>query len=422
MKKIILILLFTSLNSTFSNEFEEFEDINLSKENNNIVVNGFLETEYGANKDSEQVLNNQKVRLKANKKINNVHYYGKIDVTNDLVDGTTYMDVRELRFVYRLTDFSDLSVGRQVSTWGVADMLFINDLFPKNWVANFQGRDMEMLKDPSNSVRLTSYFNKTVIDMVYQPEFTSDNTPSGCHFGVYSPTTNRIDRNDQQCGVKDTEDRDRNKENGEFAINVKQKVGNHELALYGYTGYYKSPNPSYSRLNVYGSSYEGQVGPGILTFESGFYDSLDDKDGNNLMIENSSFKYLVGYRQDLTSIFSYGLQFYQTKMFDYDAYENSFLLGNPQNYAFRKKEVQSTYTLRLTLKLQQETLWISLFSYLRPDDKDQFTKIEISKKLTDQFKITIGANIFDGHENYRTREFGMLKDDDNAFLRLNYSF
>ena len=51
----------------------------------------------------------------------------------------------------------DVKLGRQVLTWGTGDLLFLNDLFPKDWVSFFAGRDDEYLKAPSNTLRATQY-------------------------------------------------------------------------------------------------------------------------------------------------------------------------------------------------------------------------------------------------------------------------
>ena len=136
-------------------------------------------------------------------------------------------------------------------------------------------------------------------------------------------------------------------------------------------------------------------------------------------IENSLMKYLLGYRIDLSAHWSVGAQWYQEWMQDYDKYEDS-IKSNP-SYPYRRKEFHNTYTLRLTYKAQQETLWVNLFSYLRPEDKDSLTKIDITKKLNDNFSATAGVNIFTGKDHYLDRDFGMLKNDDNAFIRLTYS-
>lgn len=440
MKLITFILLFIPLFSYSQDEFDEFNDSSNKSANSSLQLNGFIEFEQGMrtsnsgpHKETDFLMANRKFRLQTSKSFNKGSIYGKLDFLNDDITNENTVDIREMRFQYKLSDYVDLSVGRQVSTWGVADMLFINDLFPKNWVANFQGRDMEMLKAPSNSIRLTSYVSEYTFDLVYQPKFTADVVPTGCKFSIFDPNSNAIIANTGSCTTNTSYGRDNNRSNeNEIALSIKKKIGNHEVATYGYTGFYKSPTslklvgstltPYHSRLNVYGLSDEGQIGPGIFTFEAGYYDSVEDQGGDNYFIPNSTLKYLIGYKQDLSANFSYGLQFYQENMMNYDSYKDSYLVNNPTGYAYRKKELQTTYTLRLTYKAQQETLWFSVFSYIRPDDKDSFTKLEVSKKLDDNFKVVFGGNIFTGDDNYASREFGMLKDDDNVFTRFNYTF
>ena len=125
---------------------------------------------------------------------------------------------------------------------------------------------------------------------------------------------------------------------------------------------------------------------------------------------------------DLSAHFSAGLQWYQEQMLQYDEYEEAVLTYFPQNYDYHKKEQHNTYTTRLTCKAQQETLYINLFTYQQPDDKDAFTKLGITKQLNNNLEMVIGANIFNGQDHYEDREFGMLKDDDNMFARIKYNF
>lgn len=430
MKKLLsLILLLTSM-LTKAGEFDEFDEFN-SEENKKQAspwtLAGFVEFE-----ESGPYMSYQRARLQTSRPYSKGAVYGKFDFVHDDITNHNKIDVREARIQYRLTSKIDLSLGRQVSTWGVADMLFINDLFPKNWNALFLGRDMDMLKDPSNSLRLTGYFGKWTVDLVYQPEFTEDVTPTGCRFDVFDPNSNSIVRNANACNgyVPLKKDGTENKD-PETAISIKTKIKDHELAFYGYDGFYKSPRGLlagsplvgyHPELVVLGLSDEGQWGPGIFSFEYGHYNSKEDPNGDNFLIENSKNKFLFGYRFDVSAKLALGFQYYTEQILDYDKYESSFLAANPAGYQYRKEEWHNTYTMRLTYKAQQETLWISLFTYVRPQDKDTLSKLEVSKKFTDNFKLTTGVNVFSGDDNYRDREFGMLKDDDNFFVRANYSF
>lgn len=446
MKLLFIVITLLSVQFAYSqdDEFAEFDEVESSTESSySWSFNGFVEVEQGSNISGvgaqenhphgvNYVMANRKLRVQANRPFEKGSFYSKLDYNYDESTYKHELDLRELRIQYQVLNWLDLSVGRQVSTWGVGDMLFINDLFPKNWLANFQGQEMELLKDPSNSLRLTSYIDDYTLDVVYQPEFTADNTPTGCRFGVFNPNTSTVIANRDACEDSKALDKFGNEvDDDEIAISLKKKIKNHEVALYFYDGYYKSPKGLLSgtslvgyhpKLNVFGVSDEGQLGPGIISFEAGYYDSKEDPKGTSSLIENSKIKYLLGYRMDLTANFSAGAQFYQEKMLNYSEYENAVRASNPNSFAFRKKEYQNTITTRLTYKMMQETLYLSLFTYLRPQDKDSFTKFEVSKKVTDNLKITTGVNIFTGSDNYRDREFGMLRDDDNAFLRINYSF
>lgn len=448
LKKSIIksIVISTLLLPTFSfaDDFSEFDDFSESSEKLGWSFSGFVEIEQGMNVGdkgvqdeysygSDYVLANRKFRLQSLRPFRNGGFFSKLDFYHDEVTHDSDVDIRELRLQYRLTDWLDLSMGRQVSTWGVADMLFINDLFPKNWQANFQGRDMEMLKDPSNTLRLTSYFNNWTLDFVYTPEFTPDTVPTGCRFGVYDPNSSQVVVNKSSCGDYHPLDENGKKlEEDEIALSLKRRVLSQDMALYFYDGFYKSPKGIRSdngvfkgfhpKLRVYGISSEGQIGNGIFSFESGYYDSLDDKEGDNFLIENSKVKYLVGYRFDLSAKLSLGFQWYMEQLLDYDRYEESIQQMNSSLYQYRRKEFQNTFTTRITYKTMQDTLVYSLFTYIRPQDEDSLTKFEVSKKITDSFKIVGGINIFSGKENYRDREFGMLKNDDNAFIRINFSF
>ena len=59
----------------------------------------------------------------------------------DLEEGQGAIDLREAYILLYPSDSLDLKVGRQILTWGTGDLLFINDMFPKDWQSFFIGRD-----------------------------------------------------------------------------------------------------------------------------------------------------------------------------------------------------------------------------------------------------------------------------------------
>ena len=86
-----------------------------------------------------------------------------------LEQGRGWVDLREANVSSTPLDFLDLKVGRQILTWGTGDMLFINDLFPKDWNSFFIGRDPEYLKAPSDAVKASLFGELANLDLVYVP-------------------------------------------------------------------------------------------------------------------------------------------------------------------------------------------------------------------------------------------------------------
>jgi hypothetical protein len=339
---------------TAQDEFSEFEDSSSSNPAG-LEFSGFAEIEQGGNitgggpmRDAgvnDWMMANRRFRLKTSKELDKAAFFVKLDFIQDDVANRSFADIRELRLTYTPFTWVDMSIGKQVSTWGVGDMLFINDLFPKNWVANFQGRDMESLKDSSTSLRITSYLSSNIsFDVVYHPEFTPDTTPAGCYVSVYDPNSGGVVKNQNSCTPNETHRETGTYKDGEIASSLKMKIFEQEASLYYYRGFYKNPKgiefntstglftPYYPELTVYGASIEGQMGPGIWAAEVGYYHSREDEDGDKYLIENSSFKSLLGYRVDFTSSFSVGVQWYQETMKNYDEYEASVMSNNPSQY------------------------------------------------------------------------------------------
>ena len=422
-----------------------------------LELTGYLSVERAGRTDKNSdfsgdwLLNQTRIRLQTNQSSDLASFNAKFDFVEDAVSKETRLEVREAKITVTPLEWMDLSLGKQVNTWGVGDMLFINDLFPKNWDAMFLGQDMEFMKNPATSYRMSVYLGAFTWDVVSHPEFAPDTTPNGCTLAVYNPnslldsTQATIAQNTAACGTEAASDvKTGAYGQGELANRVKAQFGGFELALYSYKGFYKNPqgmllsdgqlSPIYPRLEAAGISLEGQLGVGIFSFEAGKYDSLDDPDGNDPLITNGMTKSLIGYRMDISRNFSFGLQAYQEQMVDYDQYELGIkgmyqqmglteAQAMEQNaYKYRKEEVHTTQTLRVTFKAQQETLWINLFGYSRPQDKDSFVKLDLTKRMNDQVKFVVGANLFNGDDNYPDREFGMLKDQDNGFMRLQYNY
>src|SRR5512138_188165 len=68
-------------------------------------------------------------------------YAAKVDLFYDSVAKRSDVELREA-YVDLTGSHANLRAGRQIITWGVGDLLFANDIFPKDWVAFFTGRPL----------------------------------------------------------------------------------------------------------------------------------------------------------------------------------------------------------------------------------------------------------------------------------------
>jgi hypothetical protein len=347
----------------------------------------------------------------------------KTDFVRDWILNEWNTDVREAN-VLLFTPFADIKVGRHVLTWGTGDLIFINDLFPKDWQAFFIGRDVEYLKAPSDAVKASFFTDVVNFDIVYTPQFDPDRFTDGERLSLYNPLLGRITGEENRVNPIEPDDW---LEDDEIALRVYKNIRGYELALYGYHGFWKTPvgsdpatgRATYPDLSVYGASARGTVGPGIGNVEVGYYDSRDDRDGDDPFIRNSELRFLLGYTQDVPEIggkdFTIGLQYYLEYMMDHESYLEHLPPGMPA-----ADEDRHLTTLRLTKLLWNQNLTLSLFTFLSPSDGDAHLRPKAHYKVTDQWGVELGANIFLGKDDHTL--FGQYEDNSNVYTGVRWSF
>lgn len=338
----------------------------------------------------------------------------------DLELGHGTIDLREANLLFFPHDSVDVKVGRQILTWGTGDLLFINDMFPKDWQSFFIGRDEEYLKAPSDAVLVSIFPEWASIDVVYVPKFNSDRYISGERISYWNPLLKRSAGRDDPLHISE---RSSWFQEDEVSVRLYRDVGGYELALYGYDGYWKSPvgydllsaEQTFPRLRVFGGSVRGNVGDGIFNAEAGYYDSLDDSKGDDPLTPNSEYRLLLGYEQEVMRELSAAVQYYLESMQNYDAYKKTLPLGS-----YQKDRARHVLTIRLTKQAMNQNLQLSLFAYWSPSDEDGYLRPTVKYKMSDAMSLYLGANVFVGKENYTF--FGQFEDNSNLYLGARYSF
>ncbi len=395
-------------------------------------LHGFLDTRYGQRLQSDphqdqQSLAETRLQLELSRmgdwttlQLKTDFYYDDVvDQDNiNLEDGSGWLDLREANLLFSPHSQADVKLGRQILTWGTGDLLFINDLFPKDWQSFFSGRDVDYLKAPSDAMLVSFFPEWANIDVVYTPRFDADRYISGERISYWNPALNGHAGKDAVVSVDRPDDWFND---DEWSIRVSRNLSGYELELYGYDGYWKSPvgfdpsssQASFPRLRVLGASLRGSLGKGIASLEAGYYDSLDDSDGSDPMLPNSEWRGLVGYEQEVMRNLTAGFQYYLEVLQEYDRYRESLT-------ATARDELRHVITTRLTWQLLNQTLTLSLFNFWSPSDHDGYLRPVAEYKLTDSWKVTAGANLFYGEDDHTF--FGQFSNNNNLYAGIRYSF
>ncbi|MCB9996761.1 MAG: hypothetical protein H6869_10030 [Rhodospirillales bacterium] len=333
--------------------------------------------------------------------------------------GEGQLDVREAFFMARPFDFMDVKAGRQILTWGTGDLLFINDMFPKDWVAFFIGRDVEYLKAPSDALKVSLFSDVANLDVVYTPQFDADRYIDGRRISFFNEGLGRLSGEDMPVAVDPRSSAFRD---DELALRLYRNFESFEAALYAYSGFWKSPagqdamgRAIFPALSVWGASLRGPIYKGIANIETGYYKSRDDDLGTNPAIRNSEVRFLAGYEQELVPELTGGIQYYLEHMSDYDKYRANLPAG-----AVQKDKNRHMVTLRLTKLMMNQNLQLSLFNFWSPSDDDGFLRPRIDYKINDNWSVQAGGNIFYGDR--RNTFWGQFEDNSNIYAGVRFSF
>lgn len=390
-----------------------------------VNIHGFFQGNYsaglyGSNPDGGDFKwAEEKLQLKISADKESFYLFLKGELSYDHISEESELELREGYLDYLSNDW-DLRLGRQVITWGLGDLIFINDVFPKDYEAFFSGRPMEYLKKGIDGIKLGIYPSFASAELVIIPFFEPNVYQDNKRFWMFDPMPLVMNRREEEPTI--------NMENTEIALRVYRDIAGLDTSLYFYRGFFRQPSilpdnlstPTkitlfYPELTVYGASLQGRALNGIISLEGGYYASRQDRKGTDPMIPNQSTKFLIGYQRQLREDFTAGMQYYTVYMHDYNQYKINLSSGFPQ-----EKRLQDLLTLRLTHLFMHQTLRLSFFSFWSLSDGDYMFIPEVKYNFSDHVWAAIGADIFGGGEVWN--QFGQLDKNDNIYLQMRYEF
>lgn len=388
-------------------------------------IHGFIQGNYSADTDARNPDNGRlkwseergQLRLDATREP--YRLFIKTDVFYDNVAQAQDVELRE-GYVDLTGEKWDARAGRQIITWGVGDLIFINDVFPKDYEAFFSGRPMEYLKKGVDGVKAGLYPGGVSIEAVAIPFFEPNNLPDTRRFWLFDPMPNVQNRVKKEPASTPR--------NTELAIRAYGSAAGFDASLYAYKGWHRNPSmrpggmgsPAritlvYPELRVYGGSLQKAALDGVMSLEAGYYDSRDGKAGQDPLVPNSQARFLAGYQRQLREDLTLGVQYYGERMMQYSAYESTAMPGFPKEPRYRQ-----VASLRLTQLLMHQNLRLQWFSFYGITDRDYLLNPEARYNFTDNIWAAVGAMIFGGAKD--TTQFGSLDRNDNAYMQVRYEF
>ena len=345
----------------------------------------------------------------------------KGDLFHDVVAGQFGVDLREGYIDLRLGPL-DLRAGRQILTWGVGDLLFISDVFPKDWVDYFTGKPMEFLKLGVDGLRAKLSWASVDAEIIAMPAFEGDRLPTGDRFSVVDPLGNIVERSEERPQST--------YQNTEVAGRLHVQVSGWDISAYGYKGFWRAPallldnlmQPTsltqiYPELNMLALSVQGGFAGNVFGAELGYYDSAQDRRGDNPLINNTEFRALLNTQLSFWPDSTLGLQYFAVLMDDYGAYEATLPSGFP-----KVSRLRSTITLRVEQQLLDQDLRISFFALYGINDEEGFLRPMISYNLSDKLEFSGGATLFIAARDASNAFVGALRNSDNLFVLLRHFF
>jgi hypothetical protein len=337
----------------------------------------------------------------------------RADLLHDGVAGESHIDVREANVLLTPLDTVDLKLGRQVLTWGTGDLIFLNDLFPKDWQSFFIGRDDEYLKKPADAARASWFGDWLSADLAWMPVFEADGYISGERITFWGGS-GPLGPADPSTPLP-TRSPSKTLGNGSVAGRVYGTLAGWETALYGYRGHYGQPKGfdpgssafTFPRLEAWGASTRGTLLGGVGNAEVAWYRSLDDKGGADPTLPNSELRALAGFSHELVTDQNLGLQAYVERAAQVPA--PGFTDQN-----------RWWLTARYTGMFLRQNLIASLFAFYSPSEDDAYLRPKFTYKLSDEIQLTGGANWFWGA--HPDTFFGQFEDNTNLYARVRYSF
>lgn len=332
----------------------------------------------------------------------------RVDAINDLALRHSSVRTREAYLDWTASKTLSIRAGRQVITWGVADYLFVNDVFPKNYDGFFSGKPFDHMKAAVDAVKFNALLQDNELEWVIAKPAQDD-----------MPLPQRFISQALPAGMQATRT---SAQGGDFAMRLARKIGDWDGALYlaRYHSrdaglYFKGNGLQWAAQSTrhLGASATGSIWGGVGLIEMSYSATTLPANNMNRFFFGKRAKVLVGYARDIGADVSISLQYLHELEMDYAAYQRS--LAPMVSAAARSRQ---TLYARVQGKFLHQSLSVGAQLFAAQDGGKYFNPF-VSYALMDGLNLEVGSNWFAGPT---TSPYGMMKQDSNLYTSLRYSF
>ena len=318
---------------------------------------------------------------------------------------------------------SDLSVGKQIITWGRADGVNPTDnLSPKNYTLLLPEESDR--KTGVTSLKYDYYFSPELTATLFYSPFFEPNKVTFAFPSFIQPTEHKPAYNI---------------ENSEAAFRLNKIGSDLDWSISYFNGFDLTPEVRYlgtnggkrlieitnHRIQVFGADFAKNYGRYGFRGEAA-YMLTEDMDGNYPYIKNPNLYAVIGGDRTFIETLNINLQFIGRYVFKYldvekiqNQAERAIYIKNA-TFSGELDELQYSMSGRVDYKLFNETLDMETFGVWNFNRNDYFIRPIVRYAFTDSWKGIIGGEFYEGDEN-RTF-FGFLKKNNTIFVELKYGF
>jgi hypothetical protein len=312
---------------------------------------------------------------------------------------------------------ADFRLGKQIIVWGRADQLNPTDnLSPRDYT--LFSVDSDDQREGTMALKSTYHFAELALTGILLPDFQANKLPIfGANGVVFNESIPK---------------------GGQYALKLEQSGQAVDWSLSYFQGYDLNPDIGinsfqagtlflslqHNKIRVLGADAATVLGRYGLRTEAA-YTWTEDESGLDPFVKNGNFYGVVGADRTFFEYLNINVQYYVRQVSNYN---DPRLLADPLGSTVALQQAvassqldafQQGASVRIGNKWLNETLEAEVAAVTNITYRDYFLRPKLSYLIDDHWKVSFGANIFQGGKD---TFFALFKDRSAVFAELRYNY